>query len=539
MHTLTLFSAAGVIHRRPRRRLRPLSASSSPEDPADEDGTDGVVQGPAASSLVLFGAIPLLSLGLPLLLQAKLFAALFVAKRLYIYSMAGAVVTIASLRGVGDDPSLGARLVALTREVLPLPGSFTGAAPEARPSPPSPSANAPATAAAPDPPPDTRFAELQALDQVDASTQSVALPFLVGGSLVFSVLLLRLQGTAGGGLDELMGADSDLAAALQPALEALRAALPDLARAANALTVALFTRAELDRALRPLFSTADAPTPADDADGALGAVRRALDPAASALPSLVGALLLSALAYLGPPALVWPVQNLVGMCIAIAVARAVQLPRLGPIAVALGGLVVYDVVSVGVSLINLGSATLAAKAGAAAAGAAATAGTTAGAAASASSAMGAVAMSKVAAASGSAGAAAQIAGGGGGWQPGLFEVLIRGRVSDLLGLGDAVFPSLLSTFALRYDRHRAATGQPGPQPDYYFTASLVGFAGGCVACEFAPGIDSAGLPALLFIVPAMLTAVLGLAAARRDLADMWDFDPNREPVSKAPGDSSD
>ena len=55
-------------------------------------------------------------------------------------------------------------------------------------------------------------------------------------------------------------------------------------------------------------------------------------------------------------------------------------------------------------------------------------------------------------------------------------------------------------------------------PPYYFAASLLGFAAGCVACDLAPGIDSSGLPALLFIVPSMLTAVLGLAAVRGPLA---------------------
>jgi hypothetical protein len=46
-------------------------------------------------------------------------------------------------------------------------------------------------------------------------------------------------------------------------------------------------------------------------------------------------------------------------CLAISVARAIQIPRLAPIVLALSVLVVCDVASVGFQLINLGSATLA------------------------------------------------------------------------------------------------------------------------------------------------------------------------------------
>jgi hypothetical protein len=74
----------------------------------------------------------------------------------------------------------------------------------------------------------------------------------------------------------------------------------------------------------------------------------------------VGELLLSGLAYLGPPsAWVWPIQNILCACLAISVARAIQIPCLAPIVLALSALVVYDVASVGFQLIDLGSATLA------------------------------------------------------------------------------------------------------------------------------------------------------------------------------------
>ena len=378
----------------------------------------------------IFAVIPVLSLGLPLLLQADLILPLFIAKRLYIYLMAGTVVAVASIRGATEDSaSLGTRMVDLTRQILP-------------------SSQEQETE-------DIRFQELQVLDQVEGSTQAVGLPLLVVSSLVTSLFFVLLQNTD-------FGTGDNDPSSIQPLWESVRSILPQLITASNGLVVALFARAELKRA------------------AFLGDN--------SEVVSLVGALVLSALAYLGSASLVWPIQNLLCMCLAINVSRAIQLPRLGPILLALSGLVVYDVASVGVQLVNLGSATLAQQQGG-------------GGGDAASSVMGAVALSKA---------------GGAVWQPGLFQIQLRGHVSDLLGLGDAVFPSLLSTFCLRYDFDKGDTN--------YFRASLFGFALGCLACEFAPGINSSGLPALLFIVPLMLAAVLGLALAEGNLSSLWSFD---------------
>ena len=95
-------------------------------------------------------------------------------------------------------------------------------------------------------------------------------------------------------------------------------------------------------------------------------------------------------------------------------------------------------------------------------------------------------------------------------------------MTDLLGLGDPVFPSLLSTYALRFDASRSndATNIP-----YYFAASVAGYGLGCAACEFAPGIGSSGLPALLFIIPVMLTSVLGLSLVRGEFGDIFQYKP--------------
>jgi hypothetical protein len=59
----------------------------------------------------------------------------------------------------------------------------------------------------------------------------------------------------------------------------------------------------------------------------------------------------------------------------------------------------------------------------------------------------------------------------------------------------------------------------------YLAASLTGFGAGCALCEVLPQTAGSGLPALLPIVPLMAVAVLGLAATRGELADLWRFDP--------------
>ena len=56
-------------------------------------------------------------------------------------------------------------------------------------------------------------------------------------------------------------------------------------------------------------------------------------------------------------------------------------------------------------------------------------------------------------------------------------------------------------------------------------ASMLGYGAGCAACELAPGIGSSGLPALLFIVPAMLISVIGLSVVRGESGEVWSFDP--------------
>jgi hypothetical protein len=420
-----------------------LFSSELDESPSDEDSV--------LPSLWLFAGIPVLSLALPLLLQFKFIAPLIVFKRFYIYALAASVLVVASIRGSSDSPALGTRLIDLTREILPYDVNFDDADDD--------EAMKKKT--------DTRFQEMAVLDQVDDSAQAVGLPLIVVSSLVASLFFVLLQNS------DVPTSPSSLG------LPNIGSIIQPLVTASNAAVISLFARAELRR----------------------------LAPSQNPNIATAGSLALTGLAFVGPAALVWPVQNILCACLAISVARAIQIPRFVPIVLALSALVAYDVVSVGIQLVNLGVASTMASDPAAQQQMASTTAPSA-----ASSAMGAVAMAKTEA---------------GSWQPGLFQVRLKGIATDLLGLGDAVFPSLLSTFCLRFDKE-LGSGDNNNASYSYFLASLVGFGVGCLSCELVPGISDTGLPALLFLVPSMLTPVVGLAAVKGDLSSLLAFDPASE-----------
>ena len=250
-------------------------------------------------------------------------------------------------------------------------------------------------------------------------------------------------------------------------------------------------------------------------------------------------------------------------CLAIAVARAAQLPRLPFLLAALAALTVYDAASVLLIGGTVQTATVAAASPAATAAAAAAPGAVASNAAAAATTAAAVSASQATTTAASSGglasgvaaaatqsamgavAVAKVSGGLGGssmWQPGVFEVRVNGRVSDLLGLGDAVFPALFAIWARRVDTaaslsrrtssdSSSSSSSPsdslsvGSEPRGYFTASLAGFVVGCGACELAPSVTGRGLPALLVLLPTTLLAVGALGAARGELRGLWEFDP--------------
>ena len=116
------------------------------------------------------------------------------------------------------------------------------------------------------------------------------------------------------------------------------------------------------------------------------------------------------------------------------------------------------------------------------------------------------------------------------WLPGLLQIATGGRPSDLLGLGDVVFPAMLTGWAQRWDARQKEKeredeeevmsddlGSSSKSSPSLFQASLFGFVIGCFLCEFYQ--TGAGQPALIYIIPAMSAAVLLRNPAR--LQEMW------------------
>lgn len=226
-------------------------------------------------------------------------------------------------------------------------------------------------------------------------------------------------------------------------------------------------------------------------------------------------------AFLLPLSLAWPFQNSINIAIAVTVVRALapfingEGKSIQNIAIALVGLSVYDVFSVfGTNLISIQSAIAAVDIldmGSVIDTASLT--TTVGGiiddstsliTAADSSVMETVARSKLQ----------------GPWRPGLLEMVLVGRVSDAIGLGDIVFPACLVSWGFAFDIS-------------YAFAAIVGYVLGSFLTEVASTLgpeELVGLPALLFITPAMLSCVTLLGKQRGDLDLIWgeDTKPNPE-----------
>ena len=201
----------------------------------------------------------------------------------------------------------------------------------------------------------------------------------------------------------------------------------------------------------------------------------------------------------------WALHNVIKGFIAINVARVVQLGRLPFIVLALLGLACYDVLAVyGTQQFTDGGTSI----------------------------MEAVARARVGLANSGAESVATVSDGDSNWsldqvvsafltlpiwRPGLFAVSLNGRVTDGLGLGDVIFPSILSTWAVRYDKSAAKPSQA------IYPSTVFGFVLGLLLCEvFQIG---QGQPALLFIVPSMLTSVLFSGLISSQLPAMWNYNP--------------
>ena len=478
---------------------------------------------------------------------------LIVSNRIYLYALALTIVGVSAVRSAttaSDPSSLGQRLTALTEELLVLDkplrvvdGTKSAATTtttieeEGETTETTPVTTTTAPPSSPPPPPsfiqklvdDSGLEEN--LDGVDSGTQALLLPLLVSGLLAASVVSLPFWSSDG--LPTTDVADNEL---LQQLQNIIKDVIPFVSQAWNAILLTLFTRSELRRLGYELFgigSSSNAPI-----NGS-----KTIIPTTITKPQIVVECVL-ALAITGYGAYFlqyWPACNFVNMAIAILVARSIQLNSFRSIVGALALLTLYDGASVFLipAAANAIDATITDNVAAASSSFSST--TLFADASASASAMGSVAIQKLTSTS---------------FQPGLLVTKLDGdKLTGTLGLGDAVFPSILASFLKRFDddhhgddrgeRKNAATAtatatatgydddddvydecidtRKPPLPSL-FVASLIGYAVGCAACEFAPTISTGGVPALVFLLPSMSIATILTAVASGQFHDLWKYE---------------
>jgi len=369
---------------------------------------------------------------------------------------------------------------------------------------------------------------------------ALALPLVLAASLGVSYLAITFSGTPG---------DEDYPATMLP--EMLTSSLPYLTSLPSAALCLFFAAADFRWAL-PERSTSDESTTTDD----------------SSSSKLLYAGNILALAYvagayfakihptlsLGEMKLdLWPLQNGVNIALATAVSRALSpffLPTssssstdqsssarksIRTVALALVGLTLFDAIFTFGTVANAAAAAVDATE-------------------SSMSVMETVARSRLADSSSSQDVISPLAYL---WQPGLLEIILghdNSRATEALGVGDVVFPSILVAWAFAADNVGATSpvgadvvvvdddaydadidASPSKSGGYpYATASVVGYIVGSFATEIVGSFrllgNVSGLPALVFLVPSMLSAVTTMAWSRNELGDVW---------GAAPGDDDD
>lgn len=405
--------------------------------------------------------------------QLAAITVLFVTNRAYLYLMAATIVGLAAIRGSNDAPELGRRITDLTEELLYRP-SFDKQM----------SANE-ISGGVLEKDQDVKPAFIQSLtdsglqeslDQVSTETQALIIPLMVSFLLALSIFFLPFWT----GAPTVVG-DNLMSSEIQGALSRL---LPTISQLWNVGLLVLFTRSEVRRLGYELTFFPDV-----------------------AILEWIVAVSITCLACW---AQLWPAQNFVNMCLAILVARAIQLDNFRAVVGALSLLTLYDATSVflipaaGASEILLTSLSsdqqgVLQSSSIDVASESAIGG----------SAMGSVAIQKLTS---------------GTFQPGLLVTKIGDRLGGSLGLGDAVFPALLSNFVKRFDDSKRE------QTDRLslFAVSMTGYLIGCFACEFAPLLSTSGLPALVFIIPSMLGSVVLVSAISGEVGELVDFDPKNK-----------
>lgn len=93
---------------------------------------------------------------------------------------------------------------------------------------------------------------------------------------------------------------------------------------------------------------------------------------------------------------------------------------------------------------------------------------------------------------------------------------------SVLGFGDILFPGLLLSFTVRYDKAKKRMFRDG-----YFVWLAVGYACGLLLTYLALYLmNGHGQPALLYLVPCTLGTCIILGLVRGELKELWNYDAN-------------
>ena len=341
---------------------------------------------------------------------------------------------------------------------------------------------------------------LDRMNDIDGKDQALAVPALVAASLLASFAGLRTSQELLSWFTSNAIADNSspvLGSALQNVVFGVG---PVISAVATTGVCALFSKAELQR----LFAGIE-----KDSNGRIVFEKKQDIAILIAIVFSAIAVFNPIISKLVPPSALnggrglWPVGNVVNLLVGVTISRAFLLPTLPLTILALTGLVVYDAFFVlgtqaltdggqgimeAVAMAKLQSASSAVQ------GAASSVVATTSSATSNSDVM-------VATVAHSSASIPMLAASEALWQPGLLTVYLNGKVSDALGLGDVIFPSLLAGWALRFDNRPNRVVSTKASSSYY-RASLAGYALGCVLCELLQ--TGAGAPALLYVVPSMI-----------------------------------
>ena len=367
--------------------------------------------------------------------------ALLLTKRVAIYSFAYSAIKLCAKRSMSLSENLGERVLSINNEIFQAFGANYTTLLEEQTAP-----------------------TITQLNDIDGNTQALSLPIIVAGTLISSAIPIVI----GSYLKQQIVLDNNNLQESAELIKSIISFLPVLSGIAGAIVCGLFARVEL--LAIPIFKDLD-------------------EKDRESLASILAILLILS-CELFPPSISWIFQNLANTAVAVSVARLIALPRLTYVAVALIGLACYDLIAVNTQILTDGGSSImeavaVAKSGIATTGTAASSTTTAAAVASTTSNIISL-PSKL-------------------WLPGLFQINVGGKPSDLLGVGDVVFPSMLASWAKRYDLSFDSGNEDNDESSGLFGASLIGFVLGCLLCEVLQ--TGQGQPALIYLVPSMFFTV--------------------------------